>query len=90
MARGVAIHPESDGVESFLRDDGEIRALGEGATDKAIGIFITTAFGGTVGMGDVVDGTSFVGEASQTHLREGSSGGNALMAYIIVYAHQES
>ena len=60
---GVAIHPESDGIESFLRDDREIRAFGEEATYKAIGIFIAAAFRGTVGMGDVMDGTSFVGEA---------------------------
>ena len=59
----VAIHPEGDGIESFLRDARQIRALGEEATDKAIGIFIATAFRGTVGMGDVMDGTSFVGEA---------------------------
>ena len=59
----VAIHPESDGVESCLRDAGEIRALGEEATDEAIGIFIAAAFGGAVGMGDVMDSTRFVGEA---------------------------
>ncbi len=59
----VAIHPESDGVESCLRDAGEIRALREEATDEAIGIFIDAAFGGTVGVGDVMDGTRFVGEA---------------------------
>ncbi len=58
----VAIHPESDGVESCLRDAGEIRALGEEAADEAIGIFIAAAFGGAVGMGDVMDGTSFVGD----------------------------
>ncbi len=44
-----------------MRDAGEIRALGEEATDKAIGIFIAAAFGGAVGVGDVMDGTSFVG-----------------------------
>ena len=59
----VAIHPESDGVESCLRDAGEIRALGEEAADEAIGIFIAAAFGGAVGMGDVMDSTRFVGEA---------------------------
>ena len=61
-AARVAIHPESDGVESCLRDAGEIRALGEEATDKAIGIFIATALS-AIGMGDVMDGTRFVGEA---------------------------
>ena len=39
----VAIHPEGDGVESCLRDAGEIRALREEAADEAIGIFIAAA-----------------------------------------------
>ena len=57
-AARVAIHPESDGVESCLRDAGKICALRE----EAIGNFIATALS-AIGMGDVMDGTRFVGEA---------------------------
>ena len=45
----VAIHPESDGIKSFLRDARQIRALGEETPDKAIGIFIATTFRGAIG-----------------------------------------